>query len=186
MAFRAVAFAWFLGAAEAHDAAEDSRGPPCRKSPLLAALNLTSHHQMLIAYSGKGWEWTKRSGRHAWPPPRVGDGLPTEEQRRTACISARLTRPELILHLNAAYQPPLRNGGAGGSPPARFPPARHALAAAGACATAWSTQRRSRAPGQDRLGSNRCVEVVEVNTTEEHHERVVRTRVVHGEGCDRL
>ncbi|CAK9003820.1 unnamed protein product [Durusdinium trenchii] len=60
MAFRAVAFAWFLGAAEAHDAAEDSRGPPCRKSPLLAALNLTSHHQMLIAYSGKGWEWTKR------------------------------------------------------------------------------------------------------------------------------
>lgn len=69
-------------------------------------------------------------------------------------LEPRLTRPELILHLNAAYQPPLRNGGAGGSPPARFPPARHALAAAGACATAWSTQRRSRAPGQAARGSD--------------------------------
>ncbi|CAE7469120.1 tea1 [Symbiodinium pilosum] len=39
-------------------------GPPCRKSPLLAALNVSgSHGQMLVVYSGKGWAWTARNGK---------------------------------------------------------------------------------------------------------------------------
>lgn len=45
--------------------AVDSLWPPCRKSPLLVALNVTGHlgngfRQMLITYSGKGWEWMER------------------------------------------------------------------------------------------------------------------------------
>lgn len=48
--------------------------PPTRRQPKDVAPESRSRIglQMLIAYSGKGWEWTKRSGRHAWPPPRVG------------------------------------------------------------------------------------------------------------------
>eukprot|EP00435_Cladocopium_sp_Y103_P048867 s1143_g14.t1 len=45
--------------------AVDFLWPPCRKSPLLVALNVTGHlgngfRQMLITYSGKGWEWMER------------------------------------------------------------------------------------------------------------------------------
>eukprot|EP00439_Symbiodinium_sp_Y106_P013035 s4714_g1.t3 len=49
---------------EQEDNAPVARGPPCRKSPLLAALNVSgTHGQMLVVYSGKGWDWSERKGK---------------------------------------------------------------------------------------------------------------------------
>jgi len=49
---------------EEQDDTPVARGPPCRKSPLLAALNVSgTQGQMLVVYSGKGWDWSERKGK---------------------------------------------------------------------------------------------------------------------------